>query len=283
MIVFFTRATAHFAPLMQVNRGTYTSKQFTDGEWYVFLESDVRNKHIWVITATNPPADHIVELLLLLNVLERNGPASINLLFTYFGYARHDRPLPHEASSAQVISRIFKDFKLAKIIIIHAHSPLLENYLSFENIIPIDLMCRTAQSYKTIAAPDEGAYKLIEYLADYCDLEPIYLSKIRPEQEVVKILEYDGMVRQKRILIIDDIIATGNTIIEVAKMLKKLGADEISVWATHGIFSNGARARIANSDIHKVYVTNTLLQEKSSSKIEVVNIAPFLEQLIKAQ
>ena len=282
MIVFYTRSTHHLAPFIDIKQGGYTSKQFSDGEWYVQLEEEVADKTVWVITATNPPAEHVLELLLLLDVLQKNN-AHIHILFTYFGYARQDRPLENEASSAHIMAKLLNLFSLEKIIIIHAHSLLLHNYLTFENIIPSDVICQTAQLYDAIAAPDQGAYDLVQALGKACQMETIFLTKMRPEQEIVKILEYDGIVKAKNILIVDDIIATGNTVIEVAKTLQKLGATQVSVWATHGIFSASAQEAIEKSAIKKVYVTNTLPQKSGYSKIEVINIAPLIKQLITSE
>ncbi len=280
MIVFYTQSTNHLVHKLPFKQGKYLSKQFSDGEWYIKLEEDIAGKDVWVIAATNPPAEHLLQLFLLLNALQR-ADAKINLFFTYFGYARQDVPLPNEASSAQVICTIFKTFSLHKIIIVHPHSLLLHNFLTFEAVYPDDLICTIAENYDAIAAPDQGAYELVKKLASKCDLEAIFLTKIRPEQELVKILEYDGMVKAKRILIVDDMIATGNTIIEVAKTLKKLGATQVSVWATHGLFSGNAKHVIEKNGIAKIYVTDSLPQKNHSAKIEVVSIAPLIEQIIK--
>lgn len=280
MMIFYTSSTKHLAPLLPYGQGAYTHKQFSDGEWYLKLDANVQGQTVYVITATNPPADHLLELFLLLDALQRER-TTINLIFTYFGYARQDIPIDGQASSAQLIGRLLGVFAIKKIWVIHAHSPLLHAYLQFENVIPVDLMAQTAQRYDAIAAPDQGAYDLIKFIAQKYQIEPIFLTKIRPEQELVKILEYDGVVKAKKILIIDDIIATGNTVIEVAKMLAKLGAQHVSVWATHGIFSANAIAEIEKSIIQKVYVTNTLPPPKSSKKIEIVSIAPVLNAIVR--
>ena len=279
MILFYTKSTMHLAHLLPYQPGNYISKQFSDGEWYVKINEEVAHKKVWVITATNPPADHLVELFLLLDTLQKSN-AIIHLLFTYFGYARQDNPRIQEGSSAQIMGKFFSIFAIQKIIIIHAHSARLHEYLSFQNVIPFDLICQTALWYDSLAAPDRGAYQVVEALGKRCAIATVFLSKIRPEQEIVKILEYNGTIKAKKVLIIDDIIATGNTIIEVSKMLTALGAQYISVWATHGAFSTNAIHNIEQSTIRKIYVTNTLPQERNSTKIEVVNIAPFIETLL---
>lgn len=275
MKVFYTHATQHLSGLLPFEQGKYHSTQFSDGEWYIKLEEDVADKHIWVVAATHAPAENVIELLLLLNALQ-NAKARIKLVFTYFGYAR-------SASGAQTLGALLQAYTIEKISIIHAHSPLLHTYLDFKNCIPIDLISQTAQGYTSLAAPDEGAFALVQSLCEQQGLESIYLKKIRSEQETVQILEHEGIVKGQKILIVDDIIATGNTIIEASKRLKELGAQEIRVWATHGIFSGNAIAAIEDSNIKKVYVTNTLAQNNKSSKIEMVSIAPLLEQIIMSE
>lgn len=279
MMVFYTSAAKHLASELPFEQGNYLSKQFSDGEWYIKLEQDVYKKNVWVIAATNPPAEHLLELFLLLNALAR-AQATINILFTYFGYARQDSPVAGEASSAEVVGTILKIFALKKIIVIHAHSSRLHHYLNFTNVIPTDLIRDTMQLYDAVAAPDQGAHDLVKSIAHACGKESIFLTKIRSEQEKVKILEYDGIVPSRKILIIDDMIATGNTIIEVAKILAQLGADDIGVWATHGIFSGDAIELLNKSIIKKIFVTNTLPQDKKSPKIEVISIAPLIKQII---
>jgi ribose-phosphate pyrophosphokinase len=279
MIVFYTTSTQHFAKQMHFQQGRYTSKQFSDGEWYIKLEQDVAGKVVWVVAATNPPAEHIVELLLLLDALQR-ARAHIKILFTYFGYARQDQPEKGEASSAQLMARMFGLFEIQRIMILHSHSNFLHDYLPFKEVVPDDLICIHAQGYDALVAPDQGAHDLVQRLATLCNKEAIYVSKMRPEQEMVTIQEYNGTVPAKNILIIDDMIATGNTVIEVAKKLKELGASHVSVWATHGIFSGNAYEAIQKSCIEKVYVTDSVPQKNNSSKIEVISIAPLIEKII---
>jgi len=280
MIVFFTRSTQHLSSMLPLERGHYRAQQFSDGEWYVKLAHDVSGKTVWVVAATPAPAEHLIELWLLLDALQRAG-AQIKILFTYFGYARHDQPKNGEASSAQVIARIFTLFDLKKVIILHPHSAFLHEYLNFQAVFPDERICAHAHAYDALCAPDQGAHELVHRLGTLCNKEAIFFNKIRPQQELVKILQYDGIVRAKKILIIDDMIATGNTIIEVVKMLQQQGATHVSVWATHGIFSADAICKIEASDIKKVYVTDSLAQNKISDKIEVVSIAPLIEKVIK--
>lgn len=278
-MIFFTPQTQHLASRISGTRGIYTSKRFSDNEIFIKLESDVAGKKVWVIAAIFPPAEYMLELFFLLDALQKAG-AQVYLLLTYCGYSRQDRAKKGEAVSAQVVCNFLKTFALKKIVVIHEHSVLLHNYLEYENVIPLELIQEKALLVNALAAPDKGAYDLVCAMSSLCKKEAIFLTKIRPEQEKVKILQHDGIVKSRKILIIDDIISTGNTIAETSRILHDLGATEIHVWATHGIFTGNAFDIIANSVIKKVYVTNTLPQTTYHEKIEVIDIAPLIQEII---
>jgi len=169
MIVFFTRSTEHLAQKINVTKGKYLLKKFSDGELFVKLEQDVKDKDVFVVASTQTPAENIMELFFLLNALVRSGVKKINLFFTYFGYARQFIALPGEACNAQLICNILKKFPLEKIIIMHVHAAdIMENFLNFENQIDFNFFCNVAKNYDVIAAPDKGAYDFAQKVAQEC-------------------------------------------------------------------------------------------------------------------
>ncbi len=133
--IFYTPATQHLAPSIGLPTGVAEFKTFSDGELFVKVADDVANQTVWLIAATNPPADNLLQTLFLINALQRAG-ARVKLLFTYFGYARQDKPGQGEAATAQLICQIFKNFAVEDIFVIHMHSSALKEFLSFETIIP---------------------------------------------------------------------------------------------------------------------------------------------------
>ncbi len=280
MRLFYTPSTQHLQSSINLPAGTVEYKTFSDGELFVKINEEVKGEEVWVIAATNPPARNLLQTLLLLNALQRES-VKINLLFTYFAYARQDKPESGEAASAQYICELFANFTLNKTIIIHAHSNQLKNYLDFENVIPYPLFDKQVINFDVIAAPDKGASELAQTIAKQCDKELVLIEKERPEKEQVRTKKITGDVAGKSVLIVDDMISTGNTIISAANMLKEYGATSISVMATHNLMNKDSLKRIDESIIEKVFVTNTIESKIASRKIEVVNVGPFIEKMIK--
>ncbi len=265
---------------MDVSIGQYTQKQFSDGELYVCIDQDVANKNVWVVTATNPPAQHFLELFLLLDALQRAG-AKINLLFTYFGYARQDRAQFHESLASQVICNILNLFALQQCFIVHVHSQIIHQFLNFTDCVPYPFFEHVTQQADIIVAPDKGAAQVAQTIAQSVGKEFGYLEKIRISDVQSKVLELHAEVKDKKVLVVDDMITTGGTIVNAANAVMEHGAQFVSVAATHGIFSGDAYNKIAQSPIDNVMVTNSLPQ-KNVEAIQVYDIGPWLTALINS-
>lgn len=280
MIVFYTSTAEHFAQKIDIKRALYHYKQFSDGELYIKVEPEIVNKEIWVMASTQPPAENLLELFFLLDALVRSDVQKINLCITYFAYARQAIAQPGEAATAHLICTLLRQFPLGKIYILHAHAAtILQKYLPFDNAIPLDFFCDVAQNYDVIVAPDKGAVDFAQIVALRCKKEIVFFSKRRPAHEQVIIESINGNVKDKKVLLVDDIIASGRTMIQASEALKAIGAREVAAAATHGIFSDNAAMRLQESPIKKVYVTNSLLQY-ARGNIEVHDISNFIEALL---
>lgn len=220
MTLFSTTSAYHLAQHIPMQKGDCVIKRFSDGELYVQIKQNVAGKQVWVIAATNPPADNLLELFFLLDALRRGG-ASISLLITYLSYARQVVAAPGEAHSAQLICSVLNSFKLSQVLIMHPHSELLHKYLTFKAVYDLEFFCDQAKEYDAIAAPDAGAFAFAKEIANICNKDLIALTKTRPEHEQVTIQFVDGLVASKKILLVDDIIATGRTLATAAQELKK--------------------------------------------------------------
>lgn len=261
----------HFTP------GACSFKAFSDGEWHVQIEEDVSAQSVWVLAATMSPADNLIQLLLLLDALTRAG-ARVSLVLTYFGYERQDRAAPGEALSAQVVANCFKQFTLQKILIVHHHSQALHNFIDFTGLVPVSLMASMAQSQHidVIVAPDDGAHELAHQVAQRAGATAAYIIKKRSSQDDVRVVRIDGTVRDRRVLVVDDIISTGGTVMKAAVALREAGARSIAVMATHGLFSQSEADVIRQREgISNIAVLNTLPM-KVDGGITTISIASWL-------
>jgi ribose-phosphate pyrophosphokinase len=278
VLLFFTRSTEHLAKNMLLPRGMYKLTTFPDGELHVNIEHHAAHKNVWVIAATNAPAEHIIELLLLVDALQRDQ-ATVSLLLTYAGYARQDRAEVGHALAAQVVARGIDLFAYEQIKIVHVHSKKMHDFLDFEDVIPYELYKPIIEHNDIIVAPDKGAHDLAALLGKKCGKPTIFLEKKRSNGAVTIALS-SGDVRGKKVTIIDDMISTGKTVIEASNTLLEHGAQSVDVIATHGLFTAQAVRDLEASPIKNLYVTNTLAQQEHQ-KIKVLDVGPFLENLIK--
>lgn len=281
MKVFPTRSSQHLMPTLDVPQGKATIKNFTDGEIYVRIEEDLKDKPVWILTATPPPAENLLELYLLLDALQRAG-AYVNLFFTYFGYARQDRAKPGESLSAEVLFSFLKTFRIEQTKIIHIHNAKVRRFYDFEDIILLDFFLPLAENVDCIVAPDHGAAYLAKEIAHRAKKEFMVMKKIRNNHEKIKDIILEDGLTNKKILLVDDMIATGGTIIKAAQEARDHGAQEIKVAATHGIFSGDAYEKIATSIIDQVFVTNSLEQStEEHEKVSIIDCAPMIDQFFR--
>lgn len=278
--VFYTTTTQHLRIRLPFSEGKATISRFADGEIKVSIEESVKNKTVWIVAATPAPADNYMELFFLLDALSRAG-AQIKLLITYLGYARQDKAKKGEAVGAEVISNFIGLFPIKKIVVLHAHSDQLHQYLKFQNVIPYQLFSPLAAQADVIVAPDFGAEEFARHLAHEEKRELAVIKKQRISDTTVKMVSITGTVKNKTVLLVDDMISTAHTIIEASKLLKKKGAKTITVAATHALFSGDAINKLESSSINKIYITNSLPLPFYGSKTTIMDIRHVCEKIIR--
>jgi len=285
MILFYNHAAKHLADKLKVRKGKFTVKKFSDGEIYVKVNENVRNKEVWVLASSQSPSDNLIEMLFIIDALERNK-AKVNLIVTYLSYARQDLAKKGESLSCEVICSMLNHFKFKKIYVLHEHSERLKKFLKYKSIIPINYSL--ISEFDLIASADKGSQKLVKDIGSKINMNTLFIEKKRLGHEKIKSVRIKGdigKIKDKKVIIIDDIIATGNTILEAGNELIKNGAKEVCVYATHGILSGEAIKNIEKSRISKVYITNSLNQNRKeiikSKKINVVDISKDIGKIIK--
>lgn len=271
--------------------GKISVKNFSDGEIRLRFEENIRGTDIFIVQSTNPPAENILELLLIIDAARRASARRITAVIPYYGYCRQDRKdQPRVPISARLVMDIIVSAGADRIVAMDLHSAQIQGFVN----IPFDnLYAKSAFLDKikaifkdkdfTIVAPDIGGIKLARSYAKILDVPLSIIDKRRSRPNEAEIMNVAGNIKMKNALIIDDMIDTGGTVFQAAKLIKSNGADMIIAVAAHGLFSDPAVSRITSSPIDKVIVSNSIHipPEKKFPKLEIVSVAPILAETIK--
>lgn len=282
-LLFCTSSAKHLARRIGLKAGRLVLRRFSDGEVYCRVEEDVRGRSVWVVASTQPPGDNVLELAFLLDSLTRGG-AEVNLLITYFAYARQDRVVKEgEALSSKVICDMLKRFQLNQIFVVHIHSSRIRKFLSYRDIVPTDLFSPVIRRADIVAAPDKGALGLATGVSERYGKALAYMEKSRPGAEEVEMVRLVGEVEGRRVVVVDDMISTGGTVIKASELLMDSGAKEVSVVATHGVFSGNAVEDLERSRIKAVYVTNSIRPHRESKLLKTVDLSKLLARVVSGE
>src|SRR6478736_576152 len=241
-----------------------TSKRFADGELFVKIDENVRGRDVYIIQPTNPPAENLIELLLLMDAAKRASAARVTAVIPYFGYARQDRKdQPRVAISAKLMANMVSMAGADRVLAIDFHQHQLQGFFD----LPVDHLYaapvfvshyRQKQLHDpVVVAPDVGSAKMARGFAKRLNASLAIIDKRRPSANVAEVVNVVGDVAGKDCLIPDDMIDTAGTISEAAAALKRLGARRVFAFATHALLSGPAIERLRASPIEEVTVTNT--------------------------
>ncbi|MFN3269492.1 MAG: Ribose-phosphate pyrophosphokinase [Candidatus Kapaibacterium sp.] len=278
------------ADYIGVDLTNVTIKNFSDGEIWVKYEENIRGVDLFIIQSTNPPADNLLELLLLIDAAKRASAKRVTAVIPYFAYARQDRKdQPRVSISAKLIANLITRAGADRVITIDLHSSQIQGFfdIPFDHLYASPVLIRRLfhldLSNFVVAAPDIGAARTARAYAKRLNLDLILVDKRRPEHNVAEVVNIIGNPDGKNIIMVDDLIDTGTTFVECAEALKKHGALEIYGVCVHPVFSGNAYEKISNSTaITKMFVTDTIPLKQSLEKIEVVSVAElFAEAIIR--
>jgi ribose-phosphate pyrophosphokinase len=282
--------------------GACSTERFPDGEVSVQLDESVRGRHVILLAATSPPVnDRLVELLAMADACRRANAAHIVAIMPYFGYARSDR---RDGRRTPIMARLAAEMLEASgvghVIVLDVHSPALEGFfrVTVDHLSAVPLLSRTLAASVTgdavLVAPDQGAVRLTNRYATLLGLPVAICHKLRLGGAEVRVNRVVGDVRDRRCIIVDDMISTGGTIAECARAVQEAGAHaDIMVAATHAVFAPGARERIAEAGVSRLFVTDSIAVSLGGSTAtdhatsgvrldtEVVSVAPLLANVIR--
>jgi len=266
-----------------------TIKRFSDGEIFVKIDENVRGKDVFIIQPTNPPAENMMELLLLIDAARRASAARITAVIPYFGYARQDRKdQPRVAISAKLMANMITRAGTDRVLAMDFHQHQLQGFFD----LPVDHLYaapvftshyrQKALKNLVVVAADVGGAKMARGFANRLNASIAIIDKRRPSANIAEVVNVVGNVEGRDCLIPDDMIDTGGTMTEAIHALKRLGARDIYCCGTHALLSGPAIDRLAASPVKEVAVTNTiqLPAERRFDRITVLSIARLLAKAI---
>ncbi len=276
---------------LKINLGKVSIQDFADGEIKIKIEENVRGIDVFVVQPTHPPANNILELLLMIDALKRASAERITAVIPYYGYARQDRKdEPRVPISAKLIADLIVTAGASRVLAVDLHAEQIQGYFNipvdhlYATPVLIDYFQKRDLDNIVVVAPDTGrANRARGFAKRLSDNIPIaVIDKRRPSPNVAEVATIIGDVEGKDVLIFDDIIDTGNTLIVAANALKQRGAKNIIACATHGVFSKNASSKLEQSNISEITVTDTiqLAPAKKNSKITVLSVAELLAEAI---
>ncbi|KPK03785.1 MAG: ribose-phosphate pyrophosphokinase [Gemmatimonas sp. SG8_28] len=267
-----------------------TIRRFADGEIFAKIDENVRGLDVFIIQPTNPPAENILELLILIDAAKRASAARVNVAVPYFGYARQDRKdQPRVAISAKLVANLITTAGADRVLGIDFHQHQLQGFFD----IPVDHLYAApvlVQHYRNkqlhrpvVVAPDVGGAKIARGFAKRLDASLAIIDKRRPSANIAEVLNVVGDVADRDCLLVDDMIDTAGTMAEGVLALKRLGARDVYCCASHALLSGPAVDRLAASEATEVAVTNTILipEDRRFDTLKVLSVAPLLAKAIR--
>lgn len=275
-----------------VELGDCVVTKFSDGEISVNINESVRGKDVYIIQSTSTPVDsNLMELLIMIDALKRASAGRINAVIPYYGYARQDRKAKsRDPITAKLVADLIEVSGADRVVFMDLHAAQIQGYFD----IPVDHLLGgpiLTSVYKerfygrddvVVVSPDLGSVTRARKFADDLNVEIAIIDKRRPRANVCEVLNIIGNVKDKTVIIVDDMIDTAGTLVNGANSLVDFGAKEVYACCTHPVLSGEAISRIQNSPIKEVLVLDTieLPKEKQIDKIRIESVAPIFAQAI---
>jgi ribose-phosphate pyrophosphokinase len=266
-----------------------TVRRFADGEIFVRLNQNARGRDVFIIQPTPPPAETIIELLLLIDAAKRASAARVTVIVPYFGYSRQDRKdQPRVAIGAKLMANLIEAAGADKVLGVDFHTHQMQGFFD----VPVDHLYAApvltgyfrslALKGPVVVAPDVGAAKMARGFARRLNASFAIIDKRRPAHNVAEVMQVVGEVEGMPCIIVDDMIDTAGTLESVVYALRDQGATDIYAAATHALLSGPAVERLSNAPVREVVVTNTLHvpPAKRFSKLRILSVAELLGRAI---
>jgi ribose-phosphate pyrophosphokinase len=284
------RLSEQIAGALGVSLGNVEISRFSDGELFVRLNENVRGVDVFIVQPTVPGQDNLIQLFLMLDAATRASASRVTAVIPYYGYARQDRKdQPRVSLAAKLVANLITTAGADRVLTMDLHAAQIQGFFDIpvDHLYAMPVFMEFFEGFDlrefTVVAPDLGSVKMARAYANRLEVPLAIVEKRRPQANATEVLNVIGMneVRGRNLLIIDDMIDTGSTLIRAAEKLKEAGAKEIYACATHGVLSGDALDRLETSAISKVVVTDTFPSRRESERVQVLPTAGLFAEAIR--
>ncbi|HYG37111.1 MAG TPA: ribose-phosphate pyrophosphokinase [Cytophagales bacterium] len=268
--------------------GSLTSQKFSDGELSVRYNESIRGCDIFLIQSTFPPADNLMELLLMIDAARRASAHYVTVVIPYFGYARQDRKdKPRVSIAAKLVANLLTAAGADRLVTTDLHAGQIQGFFDF----PVDNLYGSAIFFPYIsslklknrlvfAAPDVGGMARARGYAKYFQADLVVCDKQRKRANEIASMQVIGDVKGADVILVDDLIDTGGTMCKAAEIIMAEGAKSVRAIITHPVLSGNAYKNIENSVLEELVVSDTIPLKQSSPKIKVLSVAELFAKAI---
>jgi ribose-phosphate pyrophosphokinase len=275
---------------LKVPLGDADVSRFEDGEVSVRINENIRGSDVFIVQATGAPADHLMELLVMLDAAKRASARRVTAVLPYFGYARQDRKdQPRAPITAKLVANLITVAGADRALTMDLHSAQIQGFfdIPFDHLyaapVLIDYFQKKNIKDLIVVAPDVGGVKMARAYAKRLGADLALTDKRRPRPDSVEIMNIIGDVKGKNAVLFDDVVTTAGTLCQAAEAIRGQGAKEIYAGVTHGVFSRGALERIAKSPIKELVITDSVCHDHTPlpSQVTELSVAVLLGEAVQ--
>jgi ribose-phosphate pyrophosphokinase len=282
------------ADILGMEVGKSKVSTFSDGEISVDINETVRGRDVFVIQSTNNPVnDNLMEILIMIDAFKRASAGRITAVMPYYGYARQDRKAKaRDPITAKLVADILTAAGADRVLTMDLHASQIQGYFNIplDNLLGVPILARyfvengfDNREDVVVVSPDLGSVTRARKFADKIHTQIAIIDKRRPKANVCEVMNIIGDIKDKTVILVDDMIDTAGTITNGANSLIERGAKEVYACCSHAVLSGPAIERIENSSIKELVMLNTinLPQEKMLDKFKVLSVAPVFAEAIR--
>ena len=283
--------TKEICDFLKIDQTHMLVGQFSEGEIRVHIKENIRGKDVFIVQPTCPPVnDNLMELLIIIDAVRRASADRITAVLPYYGYARQDRKdQPRVPITAKLVANLIVAAGANRVLTMDLHASQVQGFFDIpvDHLYAINIVSEYFREKKikdlVVVSPDVGGIKMARAYAKRLNASLAIVDKRRASPEKTEVMHILGEVKDKNVVMVDDIVATAGSLVEAVAGLKSFGAKGIYAAATHGVLSGPARERVnACKDLMELVVTNSipLLNPQECPKIRQLTVAPLLAEAI---